>query len=85
MRGNQLKPCPFCGAEADLEERRIYLDRGYQVSCSECGVHGPIVLVNHPKMRYGELDESTRYTNDQACSVAIRAWNTRHRATRKYQ
>ena len=72
-----LKACPFCGGEAELKERRICLDRGYRASCSECGVHGQLVLVNHPKMRFGELDETTRYTAQQAEKKAAELWNAR--------
>ena len=74
---SKLKVCPFCGGEAELEEKRVYLDRGYLASCTECGVHGKLVLVNHPKMTASGLDESTRYTADQAAKKAAELWNAR--------
>lgn len=32
-----LKPCPFCGGEADVIEHRFYLlDSSYGLCCKEC-------------------------------------------------
>lgn len=73
----KLKGCPFCGGVAELEEKRVYLDRGYHVACTVCGVHGKLVLVNHPKMTASGLDESTRYTAEQAVKKAAELWNAR--------
>ena len=72
-----LKPCPFCGGVAEVVRKQIYLDYGYRIYCASCCTHGPLVLVNHPKLTYEGLDESTRYTNDQAKRKAAEAWNRR--------
>ena len=74
---SKLKGCPFCGGEAEIKEKRVYLDRGYHVECTECGVHGKLVLVNHPRMTAIGLDESTRYTAEQAAKKAAELWNAR--------
>ena len=34
---NVLKPCPFCGGEADVIEHRFYgLDSSYGLRCEKC-------------------------------------------------
>lgn len=77
MADSQLKPCPFCGGCAEFVRKQIYLDHGYRVDCTQCGVKGSLFLVNHPKLKYDGLDESTRYTEEQAKQKAIEAWNRR--------
>lgn len=77
MADVQLKPCPFCGGSAELVRKQIYLDHGYRVDCTQCGVKGSYFLVNHPILKYDGLDESTRYTEEQAKRKAIGAWNRR--------
>ena len=72
-----LKKCPFCGGNAGMMEKKIYLDRGFTATCSGCGVHGRVVLVNHPQMTASGLDESTRYTAAQAEQKAAELWNAR--------
>ena len=77
MMDQTLKPCPFCGGRAEIVKKEIYLDYGYRVDCTQCGTKSNVVLVNHPKFTYNGLDESTRYTNDQAQRVVAEAWNRR--------
>lgn len=77
MADLQLKPCPFCGGHAEMVRKQIYLDHGYRVDCTQCGARGTVVLVNHPKFTYYGLDESTRYTEQQAKEKVIEAWNRR--------
>ena len=56
-----LKPCPFCGGEAQLNS----VDAGHSVSCFECGVETFFI-----KERYcGYAGESK--------VVAVASWNER--------
>lgn len=83
MEDIKLKACPFCGGVAEMVKKEIYLDYGYRVDCTRCGSKGQLVLVNHPKMTYRGLDESTRYTRDQAIVKAEEAWNRRSNGRRR--
>lgn len=74
-----LKKCPFCGGEAELvTNHHVYLDDARCVKCTHCNCKTASVLVNHPKMvGGGKLDESTRYTAEQAEIKAAELWNNR--------
>ena len=75
-----LKCCPFCGGKAEIVECHVYLDDAVRVRCSKCSIITPAVLIDHPaytEKSGGELDETTRYTKEQACYVAAQAWNRR--------
>lgn len=73
----QLKPCPFCGGEAEVIKSHVYLDEARRIGCARCHVVTPPVLINHPAYRGGDLDESTRYTERQAVAKAAEKWNRR--------
>ena len=32
----KLKPCPFCGGEAEVKKLGVICDEGYAVVCKEC-------------------------------------------------
>lgn len=74
-----LKKCPFCGGEAELKtSHHVYLTDARCVMCTCCSCRSASVLINHPKMGAGGvLDESTRYTVEQAERKAAQLWNAR--------
>ena len=75
-----LKPCPFCNGAAEVIDTHVYLDAAIRIGCGKCRVITPAVLINHPAYTHksnGELDESTRYTRDQAVAKAAQVWNRR--------
>ena len=79
----ELKPCPFCGGEAEIAKGRLYVDTTYAVKCKSCLCRTAAVMVDHPNLiwREGcsapELDESTRYNGSHAMEIAAEAWNHR--------
>ncbi len=76
----KLKRCPFCGGEAEIVNCHVNMDDAVRVRCRECRIITPPVLVDHPaytKMSGRELDESTRYTREQAAEIAAGQWNRR--------
>ena len=74
----QLKKCPFCGGEAELlTNHHVYLDDARVVRCVRCKCKTSSVLVNHPKLTADGLDESTRYTTEEAEQKAAELWNAR--------
>ena len=82
MDGIKLKPCPFCGGAAEIVECNVYLDKARRVRCTHCGVSTPPVLVDHPAYTADSspyLDESTRYSAEQASEKVAERWNRRAR------
>lgn len=77
MQKIKLKKCPFCGGEAEIVKTHVYPDEARRVVCTVCHATTNWVLVDHPMLRAGELDESTRYTAEQAEERVAKLWNAR--------
>lgn len=73
----ELKPCPFCGGEARIKPGRMYYDSCVQVRCLECGCETKPIVIDHPQVTANGVDESTRYTEEQAVNIAAKIWNRR--------
>lgn len=75
-----LKPCPFCGGEAEMCHGSIYISKVVKARCTKCRVSTDFVFINHPSIniRTGKVDETTRYTEQQAEEKAAAAWNRRY-------
>lgn len=77
MQGIELKPCPFCGGEAEVRERHFCLDVGVKIKCTNCNIQTFGTLIDHPRFTPDGLDESTRYTREQAIEIEAEKWNRR--------
>ena len=75
----ELKPCPFCGGEAELKDGRVYVATTVRCKCKKCLASTEVVYIDHPSIdvNTGKLNENTRYTEWQAKQKAIDAWNRR--------
>jgi hypothetical protein len=78
---NEIKPCPFCGGEADLitvPYSRYPDKKTWSVVCRSCGARGSRV-VEHINKWDGEkfVSKSEVETIIDAWSAAIEAWNRR--------
>lgn len=74
MKETTLKPCPFCGGEAELRRTTVYLDGAVQIHCTQCNVHTPKRLINHLAYRGGE---QIYITETMAIEKATNDWNRR--------
>jgi len=74
---NDLKPCPFCGGEAESRKTNLYMDKAYIVECKCCHGRTEFIVADHPRLTPSGLDESTRYMEEQAQQRAISLWNRR--------
>lgn len=77
-QNQELLSCPFCGGKAELKPVRVYSNDGWRVVCTGCKVRTLPVLVDWPSLRQGGLDETTRYTDEEARRLSVRTWNRRH-------
>ena len=73
--------CPHCGGKAEIKKTFVCLDEVRFVRCKEWGCRTKFVIINHPTfaIKDGEavLDESTRYSEEEAENLAITIWNKR--------
>lgn len=77
MNEFELKPCPCCGGEAEIRDFQFFLDIGVKVKCKVCGVQTHGTPIDHPCLTPDGLDESTRYTREQAIEIEAKMWNRR--------
>lgn len=74
---SDAKSCPCCGGDAEIKESAIYGENLVFVRCKSCGLRTRPVIVDHPVLTKNGLDESTRYTAEEARAVAISLWDRR--------
>lgn len=73
-RMNELKPCPFCGNEVNVEKIPLWYGNGrgysgcyeFKIKCDNCGC-----TVDQPK------NDSIYRSEEKARENAIKAWNRR--------
>lgn len=73
----KLKSCPFCGGEAEVRKITMYLKEARAVACKDCGTRTRLIFVDLPALTDDGVDESTRYTAEQAEKLAVERWNRR--------
>lgn len=75
----ELKPCPFCGGEAEVRLGNIYTSKVVKVRCTSCFCSTDFVFIDHPELnpKTGKLKEETRYSEPQAGLIAMAMWNRR--------
>jgi hypothetical protein len=77
MNEIELKPCPCCRGTAEIRDCQFFLDVGVKVRCKVCGLQTHGTPIDHPLLMPSGLDESTRYTREQAIEIEAKMWNRR--------
>lgn len=77
MTMTELEACPFCGGAAQIADVLAYVSDGVRIRCTDCGASTVMQLIDHPQMNSNGLDESTRYTREQAIAIVVEKWNRR--------
>jgi len=73
----KVESCPHCGSKAELIKCRVYCADAWRVACTACGITTPRIMINHPFVTGKGLDESTRYSSEQAAAIAVAKWNSK--------
>ena len=77
MNELELKACPCCGGKAEIRDFQFFLDDGIKIRCTDCGLQTAGTPIDHPLLTPDGLDESTRYTREQAIDIEVEKWNRR--------
>lgn len=72
-----LKPCPFCGGKAEVSDVISMRRDGKTIKCTKCNARSKYVFIDSPILNCNGLDESTRYTAEQAVAIVTDLWNRR--------
>lgn len=75
----ELKPCPFCGGEAEIVSGSVFIYKAVKVKCKRCVACTDLVFIDLPAMSpaTGKPKEETRYTKEEAVEIAAFKWNRR--------
>lgn len=73
---SELKPCPFCGGEAEIKPTSIYSEKGLCVHCKDCNIHTTSTLY---ECKYNQFEGKTDVyvTKEMAEEHVTKKWNRR--------
>ena len=72
----ELKPCPFCGGQAEIKPNAIYTGKGLCVHCKDCNVHTITILCECTYNQY-EGKTNVYVTKEIAREHVTKIWNRR--------
>lgn len=73
---NELKPCPFCGGEAELHYQPLYTENGVCVRCIECNARSRFVLYDCKYQAY-HGEKEVYVPKGRAINDVVNLWNRR--------
>ena len=76
----EIEKCPCCGGAAEIVRGETFGIRRRSVRCTKCGLETQKVFVDKPAITsksYPHVDESTRYTEQEATRITVDLWNRR--------
>ena len=69
---DELKPCPFCGSEAELETRTTLTThikyKNYRVGCNKCVIYTDWLALNEGKA--SAIEAWNRRSESKQCALA---------------
>lgn len=71
---DKLKPCPFCGGEAEIKKCKANYIDCVQAHCTKCGVSMPKVPINHQMYTCGK---TVTLSEEKAMQKTANEWNRR--------
>lgn len=77
---NNIASCPCCAGAAEIVKGETFGVQWRSVRCTECGLESQRIYVDKPALTvesYPHLDESTRYTEEEATQITVDLWNRR--------
>ena len=80
MKKYDISSCPCCGGAAELVRGETFGVRQRYVRCTKCGLSSQRIYVDKPALTadsYPHLDESKRYTEEEATRITVELWNSR--------
>ena len=76
MKETNLKPCPFCGGEAETHYQPIYMDNGVCIRCTKCRARSKFFPCDCTYQFY-HGEKNVFISKERATSDAINMWNRR--------
>jgi len=73
----ELKPCPFCGGEAEMHFQSVYTDSAVCVVCAECKARTRLVLFDCKYIFY-RGEQNVFVTQEEAEDDVTELWNRRN-------
>ena len=73
----KLKPCPFCGGEAEVHFQSVYTDDAVCVVCAECKARTRLVLFDCKYIFY-KGEQNVFVTQEEAVDYVTELWNSRN-------
>lgn len=81
----ELKPCPCCGGEADIEKQRVRRDgsdvKEAHIECTQCGIRGGTFKIERTEHRPGWWSKTIWDQGEY--EKMVREWNRRVKTREK--
>ena len=76
LHGADLKPCPCCGSEAEIQGLDYYLTKAVRIICIKCKLQTTYTLIDYSYPFY-KGQRNVTLTGEQAVIDTKNVWNIR--------